>query len=287
MFHDRAFKTLIALALLALVMGPRVAFGQAPQGPTDLFHGEFDVTNHPSQFDEVAMLIDVAPNTSSTAVRYGGDQYVTVIQGAVTVAGQVYPEGKSYSEKAGETVSLSNAGPTDARLISTILLPKGAALEDAQTSAAETVVYKTQREILTPPATFKVMQDVLQFAPNVGIPVHWHDGAVLGLVIQGQMTNHNGNSVTRISTGDGFIEDSKQEHSIANESNARATFFGTILLPPGGQLQTIDDAPSNAPPATLPTSALNDPLMWAGLAIVVVLLLALGGWFLRKGAQRA
>lgn len=289
MFRHRTFKMLVALALLAIMMAPGVALGQAPQGPTDLFHAEFDVANHPSQFDEVEMLIDVAPNTSNALVQYGGDQFATVIQGEVTVAGQSYATGKSYVARAGESETLSNPGATDARLISTILLPKGSALEaDAKTSAAEAVLYKTQREIPNPPTTFKVVQDVLEFAPNAAVPMHFHDGAVLGLVIQGQMTNHNGNAVTQIGAGTGFVEDPQQVHAIGDESNAPAIFFGTILLPPGGAISTIVNAPSGAP-ASAPSAA-NTGINWLtylGLAIVVVLLLVLGGWFLRRRAQRA
>ncbi|MCL4489398.1 MAG: cupin domain-containing protein [Chloroflexi bacterium] len=289
MFHHRTFKMLVALALLAIMMAPGVALGQAPQGPTDLFHAEFDVANHPSQFDEVEMLIDVAPNTSNSLVQYGGDQFATVIQGEVTVAGESYATGKSYVARAGKSETLSNPGATAARLISTILLPKGAALEvDARTSAAESVVYKTQREIPNPPATFKVVQDVLEFAPNVGIPLHFHDGPVLGLVIQGQLTNHNGKIVNQIGAGTGFVEDPHQVHTIGNESNAPAIFFGTILLPPGGEIQTIVNAPSSAPAAS--PAAANTGINWLtflGLAAVVVILLVFGGWFLRRRALRA
>ncbi|MDE3091213.1 MAG: hypothetical protein KGJ80_17735, partial [Chloroflexota bacterium] len=110
MFHNRSFKLLTAVALLVLLLPPSAAWGQAPQGPTNPFHTEFDVTNHPSQFDEIAMLIEVAPSASNATVKYGGDQFVTVIQGEVTVAGQVYPAGKNYVEKAGEPVTISNAG---------------------------------------------------------------------------------------------------------------------------------------------------------------------------------
>ncbi len=284
MFHNRTFKMLVTLALLALLVAPRVALGQAPQGPTNPFHTEFDVTNHPSQFDEIAMLIQVAPSASNAVIKYGGDQFVTVIQGEVTVAGQVYPAGKNYVEKAGEPVTISNAGTTNARLISTILLPKGAALtSDAQTSAVETVIYKSQREFLTPPATFKVAQDVLEFAPNAGVPMHWHGGDVLGLVIEGQMTNHNGNTVTKINTGEGFLENTKQEHSIGNESNAPAAFFGTVILPPGGEVLTID----TSAPSPLPTTSTgNDPLTYLWLALVGGIVLVLGGWFIRKRAKR-
>lgn len=289
MFHNRSIKLFVTLALLALLIPPTVALGQAPQGPTNPFHTEFDVTNHSSQFDEISMLIEVAPSASNATVKYGGDQFVTVIQGEVTLAGQVYPAGKNYVEKADEPVTISNAGTTNARLVSTILLPKGAALtSDAQTPAVEKVIYKTDREFPSPPATFKVVQDVLDFAPDAGVPMHTHGGDVLGLVIQGQMTNHNGNAVTKINTGEGFLEDTNQAHSIGNESTAPAAFFGTVILPPGGETITIQGAPPSIPPATLPTaSAGNDPLTYLWLALVGGALLVAAGWFIRKKAQRA
>lgn len=285
MSFNRSFKLFVVFVLLAIGILPRVTFGQAPSGPTDPFHSEFAVANPPSQFDEILLVTEIPAGTTTAPASFGGDQYVTVTQGQLTrrvttnpKSETAYQEGNTYVQQAGEMYELVNTGSSPARLISTVLLPKGTPLTaNQEMPKGANVLYRAQREFLTPPTTFKVVQDVLEFAPGAAVPPHHHGGDVLGVVIQGQMTNHNGSSVTEINTGDGFVENLGQVHSIGNESSSPAAFFGTILLPPGAEIITIQGAPTR----TLPTSGASfdsSILLWlglvGGLVLVVGVLLA-------------
>lgn len=279
MLRHHLFKWLVGPALLVLMLSPHAAFAQTPPGVSNPVHSEFDANNPPAQFDEVILLLEVAPHAKIDALQFGGDQFVSVLEGTVNKDGKDIPVAGNYMQKAGEPHTLSNTGSNPARLVSTVLLPKGAALMNGEIPAGLTVVAQTQREFLTPPATFKVVQDVLQFAPGAGVPLHSHGGDVLGVVIQGVMTNHNGNVVTQIKSGEGFVENANQVHSIGNESDAPATFFGTILLPPGGEIITIQGAAPN----TIPTTGVAlDSLSAMSLALFAGVLLIVGGLLLRR-----
>src|SRR6266508_17372 len=190
--------TAALILALILFLPTSVALGQAPPGPTNPFHSEFDVTKPLAQFDEILVLGEIPPGSTTPRHTTGGDQYNTVIAGELTrrvfsgtQAENTYKAGNTLVEKAGDIQELANTGSAPARWLATILLPKDTLLTTDQQSGATsqqlpsglTVVQQARTTVQQPPAQFKVVQDELDFAPGAWVPRHTHGGQVFGIVL--------------------------------------------------------------------------------------------------------
>jgi quercetin dioxygenase-like cupin family protein len=279
---------------LILLLPTSVILGQAPPGPTNPFHSEFDVNNPPAQFDEIVLLGEIAPGATTPRHTSGGDQYITVIAGELTrrVFGgtpteKTYKGGDTLVEKADEAQEVANGGSAPARYLATILLPNGAALTTDQQSGATSqelptglqAVYQARMTVSPPAAQFKVVQDELDFVPGAWVPRHTHGGQAFGLVLQGEFTDQRQDGEKKYKAGDSFVEPVNTPHAIGNAGTVKASFFGTILLPPGAEIITIQAPPPAPAPATMPrTGGMEFP----GLALALAALILLcAGWWLR------
>jgi quercetin dioxygenase-like cupin family protein len=299
----KPLSVVTAVLRLVLLLAPAsAALGQAPIGPTNPFHSEFDVTNPPAQFDEIVLLGELAPGVTTPHHTSGGDQYLTVIAGQLTrrtfgatPAEKVYKAGDTLIERAGEVQELANAGTAPARWLATILVPQGAPLTTDQQSGATsqqlpeglTAVYHARQTVAQPAAQFKVVQDELDFAPGAWVPPHTHGGPVFGLVLEGTFTDRQQSGEKQYNAGDSFTEPAHAAHAIGNAGTAPARFFGTILLPPGEEIITIQ-APPPAPPQTMPRTSQNDgyaPLVW--LIVIAGSGAIAAGWLIRRKGRRA
>jgi LPXTG-motif cell wall-anchored protein len=294
-------RTIVTGVLMLILLLPTtVALGQAPPGPTNPFHSEFDVSNPPAQFDEILLLGEVAPGATTPRHTTGGDQYITVIAGELTrrtfggtPTEKTYKAGDTLTERAGEVQEVANAGTAPARWLATILVPKGAPLTtDQQTGATSqqlpsglTAVYQARMTVDQPPAQFKVVQDELDFAPGVWVPLHKHGGPAFGLVLEGEFTIHRQGAEEKYKTGESFVEPVNVPHDIGNAGTVKASLFGTILLLPGGEIITILAPPAAPAPAAMPNTG-GAEFPWMALAIAALLLLCAGWWVRRARAGR-
>lgn len=91
----------------------------------------FPVTNSPSQFSVVQRVVDFPPGTGIGLHFHGGNQYVTVIEGELTLqmngVTRVYKPGESWVEPANVIHTGGNNGATTARIMTTALVPPGKA----------------------------------------------------------------------------------------------------------------------------------------------------------------
>ena len=126
----------LLLWLMVGVMGlvwvlPGAAVGQqAWSAPTVFSQATFPVTNSPSQFSVVQRVVDFPPGTGIGPHFYGGNQYVTVIDGEITLqmngAVRVYKPGESWVEATNVVHAGGNNGTTTARIMTTALVAPGA-----------------------------------------------------------------------------------------------------------------------------------------------------------------
>jgi quercetin dioxygenase-like cupin family protein len=296
-FMRRRLAILGFAILSVLLAGAPNAFA-APPGPTNPFHREFDVTNPPARFDEIVLLGEIAPGTTTPRHTTGGDQYITVIAGELTrrlfgatPAEKTYKAGDTLVEKAGEVQELANAGSVPARWLATIILPKGAHLTTEQQTGTTidqlptglTVVYQARMTVDAPAAQFKVVQDELDFAPGAWVPRHTHGGQAFGLVLDGEFTDQRQDDEKKYKAGDSFVEPVNTPHAIGNAGTVKASFFGTILLPPGGEIITIQAPPAAQAPSTMPRTA-GGAFPWMTLALAALILLCAGWWARRVRA---
>ena len=77
------------VVMLVLLLPAGVAFGQqAPLRPTVRQKSIFEVANPPAQFDAVQLVLEFAPGAWSPVHSHGGQGFVTVLEGAVTIRTQ-------------------------------------------------------------------------------------------------------------------------------------------------------------------------------------------------------
>ena len=87
----------------------------------------------------------------------------------------------------------------------------------------------------------------LTFAPGGDGGWHSHPGPAYVVVIQGTLTNYQGDDPTctgvKISAGEGFVEPALHVHIARNETSAPAVVVATLLNVPVGGAYRIDAAP--------------------------------------------
>ncbi len=90
----------------------------------------FPVTGSPSQFSVVQRVVDFPPGTGIGLHFHGGNQYVTVIEGEITLqmngVTRIYKAGESWVEPTNVVHLGGNNGTTTARIMTTALLAPGA-----------------------------------------------------------------------------------------------------------------------------------------------------------------
>lgn len=97
-----------------------------------------------------------------------------------------------------------------------------------------------------------VVMRQLTFAPGSNSGWHSHPGPAYVLVIQGTLTNYQGDDPTctgvKISAGEGFVEPGLQVHIVRNETAAPAVVVATLLnVPVGGSYRIDANPPGNCP----------------------------------------
>src|SRR3712207_5790732 len=129
-----------------------------------------------------------------------------------------------------------------------VVLPSGAVLGQ-QVPPGPTVVYRTSMEVTGAPATFDVINLVLDFAPGARTPLHSHGGQGIVTVLEGEVMHRpEGGAERRVVAGESFVETPGHPHTASNESQAKARVAFTILLPKGAEVTTVHGDPGPNPP---------------------------------------
>ena len=130
-----------------------------------------------------------------------------------------------------------------------VVLPAAVALGQ-EVPPGPTLVYRTSMEVTGAPATFDVINLVLDFAPGARTPVHTHGGHGIVTVLEGEVMHRpEGGEARRVVAGESFIETPGNPHAAGNESQAKARAAFTVLLPKGAEVTTVAGVPSgDAPP---------------------------------------
>ena len=128
----------------------------------------------------------------------------------------------------------------------TLVLP--ATLARGQTPAP-TLVYRTSMEVTDAPATFDLINLVVDFAPGARTPFHSHGGHGIVTVLEGEVIHRpEGGEERRVVAGESFLELPGRPHTASNESQAKARVAFTALLPKGAEVTTVHGDPDPNPP---------------------------------------
>src|SRR3712207_1297619 len=135
-------------------------------------------------------------------------------------------------------------------LVAVLALVLPAAVALGQAPPGPTQVYRTSMEVTGAPATFDLINLVLDFAPGARTPVHSHGGQGIVTVPEGEVIHRpEGGEARRVVAGDFFIETPGNPHTAGNESQANARVAFTLLLPKGAAVTMVEgEAGQNPPP---------------------------------------
>ena len=128
----------------------------------------------------------------------------------------------------------------------TLVLP--AAVARGQTPGP-TLVYRTSMEVTGAPATFDLINLVVDFAPGARTPLHSHGGQGIVTVLEGEVIHRpEGGEERRVVAGESFLEIPGHSHTASNESQAKARVAFTAVLPKGAEVTTVHGDPDPNPP---------------------------------------
>jgi LPXTG-motif cell wall-anchored protein len=273
------FRCAVLLGSLALAGGS--AFGQSlPPGPTARFQSTFDVAPPASAFEIVQLVLDYAPGAWTLPHHHGGNGYFTVLDGEVTLraggAEQTFESGGTFVERAGELQETGNSGPSEARLLGTFLLPKGAPLttphEARDPRPPEPTTVSLNRIDAATVGAADLIESVLNFGPGAWTPSHVHGGQTLNTVLAGEITLREGGEERELGPGQAWSDRAGQVHAAGNDTAGSASLAAVFLVPKGQTLTTVQ-------PASLPRT--GDASAPVGLGFAAVLLM-IAGWVLRR-----
>lgn len=245
----------LTVVLLTLSFTASLALAQTPPPPTVPFDSTFTATKQPREFDLVQRIVDFAPGSATVLHSHGGPQFVTVLEGAVTlrIAGteKTYKPGETWVEQAGEQHLGSNNGATKARVLASLLLPPGAAQTtnvEAATKPAPTIAFESTFKVTNQPGDFDLIQRIVDFAPGAATVLHYHGGPQYVTVLEGEVTLQMAGTTRTYKPGETWIEPARERHMGSNLSKAPARVMATMLLPKGTPATTnLDTAPQVMP----------------------------------------
>ena len=250
------------LTLVGLLLPTGVAFGQpAPPSPTTVSEDRFEAAGVAGPIEVVQVVLDFAPGAGVPAHTHGGQVFITVVEGALTLSEggseQAYRAGETIVEEPGHFYSATNASSGNTRLFATYVLPKGAPLTTVQEGAAvpavaPATVAQGRFDIAAPPARFEVVHVLLDLPAGAWIPLHSHGGPVVVTVLEGEVTERRPGVERRLGPGQRSTENPGDRHAVGNDGAIPARLAATILLPSGAELTTVHEAVASPAPAPAP-----------------------------------
>jgi quercetin dioxygenase-like cupin family protein len=254
------------LALLSVVVSALIgllpaglAFGQElPPGTSTVFNKRFEAASVPGPIELIQVVLDLPPGAGLPSHMHGGQTFVTLVEGALTVREEggerTYQAGETFVEQPGEVHSVVNPTSGTTRLLVSYVLPKGAPQTTVQEGAVApavgpTTVVRGTFDIANPPQQFEVVQVLLEFAPGAWTPAHSHGGPVLVTVLEGQVTERRPGVERRFGPGEGWTENEGDVHAAGNDSGAKTSVLASFLLRRGAELTTVQAVPLGPAPA--------------------------------------
>ena len=267
--------------------------------------GRFQVTNVPADYQVASLLLDFPPGAWTPPHTHGGQGYLTVLEGEMTLrmAGleHKYGVGEGWVDRADVVHEAGNAGTSTARLVATYLLPRGASLTTVQQQGLQqpppgptTLVNVRHEPRNVPTGSLDVFQRVVTFEPGQQMSVHSHPGPLFATVVEGEIEMRLPEGVRTFRAGDTWIEPVNVVHTGSNPGGTRAVVVFVALLPRGApmtipaQPATGPTAPAAPPPASTgqggaaPTTLPRTGEIQIGLLILVASAIVGAGLGLRR-----
>lgn len=257
---------IVVLAIAVLALWPASVLGQElPPGPTTVHAlGRVPVETGAAAgpFEEAqSLILDFAPGAWTPLHSHGGLTLVRVLEGEMTRrrdgTEDRFRAGEGWVEAPGDVHAAGNAGGTPARVLVTLVLPRGAPLTTvAGTPSQEAppgpiTAFQSERVAVSAADFDEAATTVLGFARGDWTPPHSHGGLTLVAVLEGEMTVRSGGRETSYRSGDLWIEPAGDVHTAGNATESDARVAVTFLLRRGAPVTTVaaTQAPAQLPRA--------------------------------------
>ncbi len=258
---SRTLSVIAALLvpLLAIgVSGGTMAIAAAP-GPTVPFQDSYPITVEAGSYELIYLVLDFAPGAGIPLHFHGGPAAVVGMQGELTLLPHDGPERKLIptdivNEKAGAHHVMVNKSSANARILATILLPKGAevtTIVDTTTKMpGPTVPFQGSYPIAVAAGEYNLVNLVLDFAPGAEIPLHYHGGPAVVVGMDGELTLRASDHERTLKPGDVVNEKAGAQHQMLNIGTSDARIVAGVLLPKGVELTTLVETQPLGMPST-------------------------------------
>ncbi len=131
----KTIKQVLFVVVMTLLLVP-AALAQEPagqgsmQGPTTVSQAMFPIKVQGADYDLITQILDFPSGSGVAKHFHGGPVLVTVLSGEMTLkeknTERVLKMGQSWTENPGDQHAVVNAGSVTARVVVSMLLPKGA-----------------------------------------------------------------------------------------------------------------------------------------------------------------
>lgn len=273
----RSTGLLLALATVYTATPGGVWAEELPPGPNFTVQSTFDGQAVDGPYEIVHIVLDFGPGAWTPSHTHGGQVFVTVLSGAMTVrddtgSEEVFTAGDTWREMPGDHHMAGNATGETARVLATFLLPEGVSLTtvadtgDTELPPGPVPVYQTRTAGPAISGALDVVQLEADFAAGAWTPQHEHGGRGVVTVIAGAMQVRDASGVKTYDTGESWIEGEGEVAAVGNDTERSARLVASFVLPKGATLTTVHE-PTTEVSASLPVTGGSGWL--PGLAVLM------------------
>ena len=108
----------------------------------------------------------------------------------------------------------------------------------AQAPAPVNVVLKAF-PITVAAGDYELVNQVLDFPPGSGVPLHVHGGPVVVTIVSGELVTVDNAGQRTLKAGDSLTEASGDRHSVVNRTSAITRVVASYLIPKGAARTTL------------------------------------------------
>ena len=240
--HHRVTSLALCVAALAAVGFDTVVMGETdrasatPKAPSIAAQSRFAVAIAATQAEIVQLVVDFEPGAWTSLHTHGGQAVNLVIEGEITLrqGGMDRPHkaGQSWTDSTGRIHAAGNTGPGKARLLTTLLLPKGAPLitVSKESRLGPTVTYEARFPLPPLPRDTEIVQQVIDLPPGWRMERAFH-GFAGNLVMDGTVAYRIGSNRRPYKPGDAWM--AQAGTVVTEEIGTPARMFRSHLVPKG------------------------------------------------------
>jgi quercetin dioxygenase-like cupin family protein len=210
----------------------------AQTNPRVVAESRFMVTNAPAQTDLVQLVVDFEPSAWTSLHTHGGQAINLVLEGEITLRhgglDRPYKAGQSWTDGTNQVHAAGNIGSGKARLLTNLLLPKGApqitVVQESQFGPA--VTYRAKFPLPSLAKETEIVQQVIDLPSGWRAQRAYH-AFVVGLIMEGEVGLRIGPDRKSYKAGDAWMAQAGIVVTEENNGPKQARVFISYLVGKG------------------------------------------------------